>query len=157
MFVHYSVMRRKLIANLLFKYFSNHHLVLEVTGWEITDLDKEEDLPWPKFDEFPKDLPGDVPFYDHYETHAVECVYHALNELSIKSLKRKLSIDENEDCFSDTMFELDYDDYVFWARKSYWTATEIAMLSVGLRPSDSIHEQFVKRSAILVHRSDHIM
>ena len=142
MFVHYSVMRRKLIANLLFKYFSNnHHLVSEMTGWKLSDLDKEEGLPWP---DFRKAVADNFNFYADYETSSVECVYSALNNLSVKSLKGKLSLDKGEECFSNTMFELDYDDYVFWARKSNWTATEVAMLSVGLRPSDQIHEQFNK-------------
>ncbi|MDQ7069288.1 MAG: hypothetical protein Q9M48_00800 [Rhodobacterales bacterium] len=142
MLVQYARMRDRTIANLLVKIFRGSHLVYLSTGWSDADLEVDKPVPWPKFEFGPPNGLDSALFYSLEEHHAVKCIYRALRELSSKSLNLKLGMGEKGNSSTNSVFSLDYDDYVFWARKSQWTATESAMLSVGLIPSESIHEEF---------------
>lgn len=134
-------MRMNLIASLLFQYFYSDHLVTHVTGWQMSDVKKDAKMPLPIFDD-PFSESHEVGFYDEFECDAVRFMYFALYEISTSSLKKKLSVAKDGGGFAIKRVILDTDDYIFWARKALWSPTEMAMLSVGLRPSEHLLELF---------------
>lgn len=129
------------IRNLIFPLFQADTLVRAATGWSADDIENNATASYPSFSNTMLD---DVPFFDQYETDAVEAVFHALIGLSQDSISLKLKSSSFPKLLGRSLVptEMSFHDYSFWARKTYWLPAEAVLISLGFRPEDKLIQLF---------------
>lgn len=129
------------IRKLIFFLFQQELLVRGVTGWRVDDIESGAVASYPYFS---NNMDEDVPFYDQYETDAVEAVFYALIGLSQDSISLKLESSSFPKLSGRSLVptEMVFQDYSFWARKTYWIPAEAVLISLGLRPEDQLIKTF---------------
>lgn len=136
---HYSRMRLNDIRTIIFHLFHDKSLVSDATGWDFTDIENNVRATYPFFSKRASD---DVPFYSDAEVKAVEFLFLALSELSDESVLAKFKCYKTSNKVFETLVptEMAFQDYKFWARKTYWHPVETVIISLGLKPTNKLLE-----------------
>lgn len=132
-------MRLDDIRTIIFHLFRDNSLVSDATGWSFADIENNVRATYPFFNKRASD---DVPFYSDSEFKAVEFIFCALSELSDESTLAKFKYGKaNSKTVGDLVpTEMAFQDYKFWARKTYWNPVEATIISLGLKPTNKLLE-----------------